>query len=87
MNRRGFITGVIALVAAPAIVRVSSLMPVRAIVPANYLSLAQITRESVQMFLDSNTFLANFDRQYDDLFARDNARIGSALRIRLPTYA
>jgi hypothetical protein len=29
MNRRGFITGLISLVAAPAIVRASSLMPVK----------------------------------------------------------
>lgn len=29
MNRRGFITGLVSLVAAPAIVRIGSLMPVR----------------------------------------------------------
>ena len=32
MNRRGFIRGLVAFVAAPAIVRVTSLMPVRAFI-------------------------------------------------------
>lgn len=34
MNRRGFITGLASLVAAPAIVKAASLMPVRGIVMA-----------------------------------------------------
>ena len=33
IGRRGFITGLISLVAAPAIVRVTSLMPVKAVEP------------------------------------------------------
>lgn len=33
-SRRGFITGLIAFVAAPAIVRVSSIMPVKAMEPS-----------------------------------------------------
>jgi hypothetical protein len=33
LNRRGLITGLISLVAAPAIVRVTSIMPVKAIKP------------------------------------------------------
>lgn len=32
MNRRGFITGLTSLIAAPAIVKASSLMPVRGII-------------------------------------------------------
>lgn len=35
MNRRGFITGMAALIAAPSIVRASSLMPVKVLMPAN----------------------------------------------------
>ena len=35
-NRRGFITGLISLVAAPAIVRVSSLMPVRQMIEPEF---------------------------------------------------
>jgi hypothetical protein len=37
MNRRGFIGGLAALVAAPAVVRYASLMPVRGIVQAAFL--------------------------------------------------
>lgn len=41
IGRRGFITGLISLVAAPAIVRVSSIMPVKAI-PLNELTLKEL---------------------------------------------
>lgn len=34
MNRRGFLLGAASLLAAPAIVRVGSIMPVKALVPA-----------------------------------------------------
>lgn len=34
MNRRGFITGLVSFVAAPAIVRAGSLMPIRAVLLA-----------------------------------------------------
>lgn len=37
MNRRGFITGLISLVAAPAIVKCGSLMPVRVIEPYRFI--------------------------------------------------
>lgn len=36
-SRRGFITGLAALIAAPAVVKAASLMPVRAIIPINRL--------------------------------------------------
>lgn len=39
INRRGLITGLISLVAAPAIVRASSLMPVKVIKPISYMTL------------------------------------------------
>jgi hypothetical protein len=32
MNRRGFLTGLVSVIAAPAIVRAASIMPVRALV-------------------------------------------------------
>ncbi len=35
-SRRGFITGLISLVASPAIVRVASLMPVKQMLPAPF---------------------------------------------------
>lgn len=44
----------------------------------------QITREAIRLFTNSNAFLQNVDRQYDDQFARDGGKIGDSLRIRLP---
>lgn len=43
-----------------------------------------ITREAVRLWKNSNAFLMNIDTQYDDSFARTGAKIGTALRIRLP---
>lgn len=40
LSRRSLITGLVSLVAAPAIVRASSLMPVKAMPPANWLDQA-----------------------------------------------
>ena len=48
------------------------------------LTINMITREAVRLFLNSNAFLQNIDRQYDDRFANDGAKIGDTLRIRLP---
>lgn len=48
------------------------------------LTLNQITREAVRLFRNSNAFIGSIDRQYDDQFARDGAKIGNTLRIRLP---
>ncbi len=48
------------------------------------LTINMITREAVDLFRNSNAFIKNLDRQYDDQFARDGAKIGTALRIRLP---
>jgi len=41
IGRRGFITGLISLAAAPAIVRASSLMPVKVMEPVDPLALVQ----------------------------------------------
>jgi len=48
------------------------------------LTINQITNEAVRLFTQSNAFLRTVSRQYDDQFARTGAKIGSALRIRLP---
>jgi hypothetical protein len=80
-TRRGFLAGLGALFAAPAIVRIESLMPVRALIlptllpgsyfPRNdYLTLQQITREAVRTWKNSNAFIASLDQQYDEMFAR-----------------
>jgi hypothetical protein len=90
LARRGFIGGLIGLIAAPAIVKASSLMPVKAdlVLPSlggnNLLTVDMITRESIRMFCNTNAFLKNYDRQFDEEFAVEDAKIGSTLRIRLP---
>lgn len=48
------------------------------------LTISQITREAIRLWKNSNAFLMNIDTQYDDAFARTGAKIGTALRIRLP---
>lgn len=48
------------------------------------LTISMITREAIELFVNSNAFIKNLDRQYDDDFGRKGAKIGSQLRIRLP---
>lgn len=48
------------------------------------LTISMITREALRLWRNSNAFLQNIDRQYDDQFARSGAKIGTTLRIRLP---
>lgn len=48
------------------------------------LTLDVITREALRLFINSNAFLRNVNRQYDDQFAREGAKIGATLKIRLP---
>ena len=43
-----------------------------------------ITRKAVRLFINSNLFIQNVNRQYDSRFAVDGAKIGDTLRIRLP---
>lgn len=48
------------------------------------LTISMITREAIELFVNSNAFIKNLDRQYDDEFGKKGAKIGSQLRIRLP---
>lgn len=48
------------------------------------LTISMITREAVRLWKNSNAFLKNIDTQYDDQYAKTGAKIGAALRIRLP---
>jgi hypothetical protein len=48
------------------------------------LTVSMITREAVELFVNSNSFIKNLDRQWDDEFGKRGAKIGSQLRIRLP---
>lgn len=50
----------------------------------NILTISMITREAIELFVNSNAFIKNIDRQFDDEFGRSGAKIGSQLRIRLP---
>jgi len=49
-----------------------------------FLTASMITREALRLFKNTNLFLRNVDTQYDDQFAREGAKIGDTLRIRLP---
>jgi len=75
MNRRGFLTGLTSLVvAAPAIVRVSSLMPLSGFVmPAitldeyagnQLLTIDMITRQAIKLFCNSNGFLREREEDF-----------------------
>lgn len=48
------------------------------------LTINMITREAVLLWKNTNAFMQHVDTQYDDQFARDGAKIGQQLRIRLP---
>jgi hypothetical protein len=48
------------------------------------LTIDMITREAIPLFVNSNAMLKGINRQYDSYFAKDGAKIGDTLRIRLP---
>jgi hypothetical protein len=48
------------------------------------LTISMITREAIELFVNSNAFIRNLDRQYDKDFGQAGEKIGSQLRIRLP---
>lgn len=45
----------------------------------------QITRESLRVLHQKLNFVGNVNRQYDDKFAQDGAKIGTTLNIRMPS--
>lgn len=51
------------------------------------LTIDMITRKALEIFENSLTLTRNINRQYDDSFAQEGAKIGSTLRIRLPDRA
>jgi hypothetical protein len=69
LSRRSLFAGLGALIAAPAIVRAASLMPVRG---NTYLWFKDIPREWVVMdFRNSNSFIVgNIDRQWTECWPR-----------------
>jgi hypothetical protein len=48
------------------------------------LTIGGITREAIRLFMNSNAFIGNIEKQYDSQFARTGAKIGQQLKIRLP---
>lgn len=86
LSRRGFFGGAVGLVAAPAIIRVAKLMPVRRVPMTGEMSLLyknDMLREFTKLFKSANVFMERLGTLYDDSFAREEAKIGTSLRIRL----
>lgn len=48
------------------------------------LTINMITRAAVRIWKNTNFFIQNINTQYDDQYAREGAKIGTQLRIRLP---
>lgn len=48
----------------------------------NILTPSMITRYSIRMFLNTNYFIQNISRQFEDAFGQEGAKIGAQLRIR-----
>jgi hypothetical protein len=51
---------------------------------SSYLTIDMVTREALRVAHEKLQFIGTIDRSYDDSFAKTGAKIGSALRIRLP---
>lgn len=49
------------------------------------LTIDMITADALPLFVNSNAFLQNINRQYSDEFKETGARIGETVRIRLPS--
>ena len=84
IGRRGFLGGLVGAFAAPAIVRVTSLMPLSVPRKSRLLTSNVSIREAMKRLNSSNAFLANINEQYPFDFAAEGAKIGTTLRIRLP---
>lgn len=53
----------------------------------NILTIDMITRKALEILENNLVITRNVNRQYDDSFAKEGAKIGSTLRIRLPDRA
>lgn len=94
MNRRSFLSGILAACAAPAIVRADSLMRIvprdTSILLGDYdviveagPSYAQITREALRVAHEKARFISSINRDYEEAFAEGFASTRE-LRIRMP---
>lgn len=52
--------------------------------PNTILTPQQITREAARILHQKATFISSINRSYDDSYAKDEGKIGSTLKIRLP---
>jgi hypothetical protein len=88
LSRRSFFRGLGAILAAPPVAKIASLIPpletarVRSL---NYLTFNQLTRDAIRMFGQSNEMLRSMNAQYLEEFGDNPVKIGSKLRIRLPS--
>ena len=55
--------------------------------PNSLLTIDMITRKALEILENNLVITRNINRQYDDSFAAEGAKIGSTLRIRLPDRA
>ena len=49
----------------------------------NIITPSMVTRYSIKMFTNTNYFIQNIPRQFQDQFGIEGARIGAQLRIRM----
>lgn len=94
MNRRGFLGSILALGAAPAIVRADSLMRIVPMDAAILLpgavtltgdrlvSLVEITREALRLCHEKAEYLSRLERQYDGSLSK--FRQGGTIRVSRP---
>lgn len=52
--------------------------------PSTLLTIDMVTNEALRLFINTNSFIMQVDRQYDDQFGRAGGKIGDTLRIRKP---
>lgn len=90
-TRRGFLRSLGAVLAAPALAPVTAKIVAMLPEPAvaweqrnRLLTIDMITREAIKLFRNSNAFLKNIDRQFEEEFSKSGPRISAQLRIRLP---
>jgi hypothetical protein len=95
LSRRGLISSALASIPAAALRPLLAAVPVLETYNGarnSLLTLDMINREAIRLFTESNAFLKNisgqyeeeFDQEYEEEFGREDAQIGTTLRIRLP---
>ena len=81
-SRRGFLRVLGATLAAPAIIRLAPIMPVRPIPSSRLLTINQLTLEAIRLWKNDNKFLQEVEAK--EWYSAPDYSIGTSLRIRLP---